>query len=38
MSAIDTLPDLYARWEVWAADVAESHTTYLPLVRFRSPR
>jgi hypothetical protein len=23
---------------VWAADVAESHPTYLPLVRFRSPR
>ncbi|HWJ53182.1 MAG TPA: hypothetical protein VNT24_07380, partial [Propionibacteriaceae bacterium] len=22
----------------WAADVTESHTTYLPLVRFRSPR
>jgi len=38
MSTLDTLPDLYARWEVWAADVAESHTTYLPLVRFRSPR
>ena len=32
------LPDLYARWERWAADVTESHTTYLPLVRFRSPR
>jgi hypothetical protein len=38
MSTIDTLPGLYARWELWAADVAESHTTYLPLVRFRSPR
>jgi hypothetical protein len=38
VSSIDTLPDLYSRWEVWAADVAESHTTYLPLVRFRSPR
>jgi hypothetical protein len=37
-STLDTLPDLYARWERWAADVAESHTTYLPLVRFRSPR
>jgi len=37
-STIDTLPDLYAAWERWAADVAESHTTYLPLVRFRSPR
>ena len=31
------MPDLYAQWERWAADVAESHTTYLPLVRFRSP-
>jgi hypothetical protein len=38
VSTIDTLPELYSRWEVWAADVAESHTTYLPLVRFRSPR
>src|SRR6266516_162574 len=38
VSTIDTLPDLYARWERWAADIAESHTTYLPLVRFRSPR
>ena len=38
VSSIDTLPDLYAQWERWAADVAESHTTYLPLVRFRSPR
>jgi hypothetical protein len=38
MSTLDTLPELYALWERWAADVAESHTTYLPLVRFRSPR
>jgi hypothetical protein len=37
-STIDTLPDLYSQWERWSADVAESHTTYLPLVRFRSPR
>jgi len=36
-STLDTLPDLYAQWERWAADVSESHTTYLPLVRFRSP-
>jgi hypothetical protein len=36
-STLDTMPELYARWERWAADVAESHTTYLPLVRFRSP-
>jgi hypothetical protein len=37
-STLHTLPDLYDRWERWAADVTESHTTYLPLVRFRSPR
>jgi hypothetical protein len=37
VSTIDTLPDLYLSWERWAADVAESHTSYLPLVRFRSP-
>ena len=37
-SAVNTLPDLYRTWERWAADVSESHTTYLPLVRFRSPR
>ena len=38
VSTLDTLPSLYELWERWAADVAESHTTYLPLVRFRSPR
>src|ERR1700761_4975134 len=38
VSTPHTLPDLYAQWERWAADVAESHTTYLTLVRFRSPR
>ena len=37
-STIGTLPDLYEQWERWAADIAESHTTYPPLVRFRSPR
>jgi hypothetical protein len=31
------MPALYTQWERWAADVGESHTTYLPLVRFRSP-
>jgi hypothetical protein len=36
--SLDTMPDLYAQWERWAADVAESHTTYLQLVRFRSPQ
>jgi hypothetical protein len=38
MSTLDTMPELYAQWERWASDVAESHTTYLPLVRFRSPQ
>jgi hypothetical protein len=37
LSTLDTMPDLYTQWERWAADVGESHTTYLPLVRFRSP-
>jgi hypothetical protein len=34
----DDLPDFYDRWERWAADVAESHSNYPVLVRFRSPR
>ena len=38
VSSMDTLPELYGQWERWAADVAESHSTYLLLVRFRSPR
>jgi hypothetical protein len=38
MSTLDTMPELYAQWERWASDVAESHTTYLQLVRFRSPQ
>src|SRR6516162_4264124 len=38
VSTLNTLPDLYTQWERWAADVTESHATYLPLVRFRSPR
>src|SRR6202050_1466688 len=37
VSTLDTMPDLYERWENWAADVAESHTTYPVLIRFRSP-
>src|SRR4029078_8056116 len=38
LSTIDTLTDLYERWEAWAGDLAERHTPYLPLVRFRSPK
>jgi hypothetical protein len=33
---VGTLPDLYAQWERWAIDVGDSHSAYLPLVRFRS--
>jgi len=33
----DMLPDLYADWEEWAAEVTESHTTYPILLLFRSP-
>jgi hypothetical protein len=32
------LDDLFNTWERWSAEVAESHTTYLTLARFRSPR
>jgi hypothetical protein len=32
------LDELFTTWERWAADVAESHTTYLTLARLRSPR
>src|SRR6201996_2165392 len=32
------LEELFTTWERWAAEVAESHTTYLTLARFRSPR
>ena len=37
ISTLDTLPDFYNEWERWAADITESHVTYLPLVWFRSP-
>lgn len=33
----DALPGFYADWEGWAADVAESHTTYPVMLLFRSP-
>src|SRR5208283_4880593 len=38
VSAMSELPDLFEEWERWSADVAESHTTYLALVNFRSPQ
>lgn len=34
---MDDMPRFYAKWEEWAADVAESHTNYPVLVNFRSP-
>ncbi len=38
VNSIDNLPSLFADWEAWAADVAESHTNYPILVSFRSPK
>jgi hypothetical protein len=34
---VEQLTALYAGWERWAADVAESHASYPVLLRFRSP-
>ncbi|MGA3215843.1 MAG: hypothetical protein ABSD97_09195 [Acidimicrobiales bacterium] len=33
----DALPKLYADWELWSADLAESHISYPVLMWFRSP-
>lgn len=38
VSAVHQLPELFEAWERWSADVSESHTTYVPLIWFRSPR
>ena len=41
IEAGDTRPilqGLFTSWERWAAEVAESHTTYFTLARLRSPR
>jgi hypothetical protein len=32
------LRELFTAWEQWAAELGESHTTYMSLIRFRSPR
>ena len=37
-SSLDRLPDLWRRWESWAADVSESQVTYPILSTFRSAR
>jgi hypothetical protein len=34
----DDLPAFYAAWERWSADLAESHSNYPVLMRFRSPQ
>ncbi len=34
---IEQLASLYLVWETWSADVAESHSSYPSLMRFRSP-
>jgi hypothetical protein len=34
---VERLTDIYQDWERWSADVAESHSSYPSLVRFRSP-
>jgi hypothetical protein len=34
----DDLPAFYASWERWAAEIAESHSNYPALIRFRSPQ
>jgi hypothetical protein len=34
---VEQLTDIYSEWERWSADVAESHSSYPSLVRFRSP-
>src|SRR5207237_8781094 len=36
MGAVPELPSLYATWERWAAEVAESHSSYPVLLRFRA--
>ncbi|HMK62973.1 MAG TPA: hypothetical protein VK386_05070 [Acidimicrobiales bacterium] len=37
-SAVSKLPELFEQWESWSADVSESHSTYITLIFFRSPR
>jgi hypothetical protein len=37
VGSTDALPDFYASWEQWAAEVSESHVSYPVLLLFRSP-
>jgi hypothetical protein len=34
---VDEIAGMYEAWERWSADVAESHSSYPSLLRFRSP-
>ena len=34
---LDDMPQFFRDWELWAADVAETHTNYPVLVAFRAP-
>lgn len=34
---LDDMPQFFRDWEVWAADLAETHTNYPVLVAFRAP-
>ncbi len=38
VASVANLPSLFAEWERWAADVAESHASYPSLLYLRSPR
>ncbi len=38
LQAESEMTDFYRGWERWAADVAESHSNYPALIRFRSPQ
>lgn len=38
IASVSNLPVLFEDWERWAADVAESHTSYPSLLYLRSPR
>jgi hypothetical protein len=38
VDAHPVLEEVFTAWQRWAAEVAESHTTYLTLARLRSPR
>ena len=36
--ALDLLPEFFAAWDLWSAEVAQTHAKYPALVQFRLPR